>query len=324
MLDQLGRRIDYLRVSVTDRCNLRCVYCMPAEGVTWMPHKAILSYEDILCICRAAAALGVTKLRLTGGEPLVRKGLAQLVQGLKSIPEIEFVGLTTNGVLLQEQLPALLAARLDGVNLSLDTLDPVRYAAITRREELHAALAGLDAALSAPDLTVKLNCVPTADNQDEWTALAELARNRALSVRFIELMPIGLGASMAGIREDALFAHLEAELGRLEPCEADRGGGPCQYFRPQGFRGKVGFISAISHRFCGSCNRVRLTASGFFKTCLQYEQGCDLRALLEKGADDRTIQEAIARAILEKPDRHHFEQIHPAGEETRTMNQIGG
>ena len=324
MTDQLGRSIDYLRVSVTDRCNLRCTYCMPEEGVTWLPHKAVLPYEDILRICRAGAELGVRKVRLTGGEPLVRRGLDQLVRGLKAIPGIEFVGLTTNGLLLPQQLPALLDAGLDGVNLSLDTLDAGRFAAITRRPGLDAALAGLERALAAPGLTVKLNVVPTQMNRDEWAALAALAQDRPLSVRFIELMPIGLGASMSGVMEETLLAELESAFGPLTHCEADRGGGPCRYFRPRGFVGKVGFISAMSHRFCGGCNRVRLTATGFFKTCLQYEQGCDLRALMEKGADDETLRKAMARAILDKPAQHHFEEPQLVGGERRTMNQIGG
>lgn len=324
MTDRLGRRIDYLRISVTDRCNLRCVYCMPEEGVSWLPHRAILTYEDILRICRAGAELGMRKFRLTGGEPLVRRGLDQLVRGLKAIPGIEFVGLTTNGVLLAPQLPALLDAGLDGVNLSLDTLDPCRFAAFTRRQELPTALAGLEAALAAPGLTLKLNVVLTEDNRDEWAALAALAEYRDLSVRFIELMPIGLGANLAGVTEAVLREELEAAFGPLADCEAERGGGPCRYFRPRGFRGKVGFISAMSHRFCGSCNRVRLTATGFLKTCLQYEQGCDLGTLLRQGANDGVLREAMARAILEKPAQHHFEEAHPAGGETRTMNHIGG
>ena len=324
MRDGQGRQIDYLRISVTDRCNLRCVYCMPPDGVEWIPHDQILSYEEILRLCRVFADLGLHRVRLTGGEPLARRRLDELIRGLKAIPAINHVAVTTNGTLLAPQLPALLDAGLDAVNISLDTLDRAQFAAIARRDALGDALAGLEAALAAPGLTVKINCVPTADNADQWVPLARLARDRHLAVRFIELMPIGLGGDMPGVAEADLRRRLEEALGPLAPCEADPGGGPCRYFRPNGFVGKIGFISAMTHQFCSSCNRVRLTATGFLKTCLQYNKGVELKPLLEAGSDDRALEQAIVGAILEKPAAHHFGQAGQARDERRNMNQIGG
>lgn len=324
MLDQFDRKIDYLRISLTDRCSLRCVYCMPEEGVEWLPHDAILSYEEILRLAKLFAALGVRKVRLTGGEPLVRRGVAELVAGLKAIPGIETVRLTTNGLALREQLPGLLAAGLDGVNISLDTLDRAQYAAITRRDALPQALAGLEAALAAPGLTVKLNCVPMGANDGQLPALAALARDREVSVRFIELMPIGLGKTLSRRTEAEVLAILEPVLGKWVPASAPPGAGPGHYGAFPGFRGKVGFISAVTHSFCHRCNRVRLTSTGFLKTCLQYETGADLKALLDRGADDAAILAAMERAIRQKPARHHFSDPAAAGDESHSMFQIGG
>lgn len=323
MLDGCGRSIDYLRISVTDRCNLRCAYCMPEQGVKWVDHHEILSYEEILRLVELAASLGVRRVRLTGGEPLVRRGLSGLAAGIKAIPGIQWLGLTTNGVLLEKQLPALLEARLDGVNISLDALDRARYAAITRRDELPAALAGLEAALAAPGLTVKLNCVPLADNEDQWVPLAALARDRGLVVRFIELMPIGLGGGLPRRSEAQVLSRLEAAFGPARPLEGP-GDGPARYVAFPGFRGRVGFISAMTHPFCTACDRLRLTVSGFLKTCLQYQNGADLGALLEAGADDEALRAAILEAVRRKPAGHHFGSPPGPGDEDRNMNEIGG
>ena len=324
MLDQFGRNIRYLRVSVTDRCNLRCRYCMPEEGVAWVDHSAILTYEQIVRLVHLAASLGVEKVRLTGGEPLVRKGLAGLVRELKAIGGIRTVSLTTNGVLLAEQLPGLLEAGLDGVNLSLDTLDRAQFASLTRRDELDRALAGLEAALAAPHLRVKLNCVPAGENDGQLVPLAELARHRKLDVRFIELMPIGLGSTLPRRTEDEVRAMLETAFGPALPCEQGGGDGPGRYVTFAGFTGRVGFISAMTHQFCHQCNRVRLTATGFLKTCLQYDQGVDLKALLDQGAEDDALLAAMKEAIFHKPASHHFGGGAQARDEGRNMNQIGG
>ncbi len=324
VLDQFDRKIDYLRISLTDRCNLRCVYCMPEEGVEWQPHDAILSYEEIARLVRLFADLGIRRVRLTGGEPLVRRGVAELIAAIKAIPGIEAVYLTTNGLALQEQLPGLLAAGLDGVNISLDTLDRAQYAAITRRDALPQALAGLEAALAAPGLTVKLNCVPMGRNDNQLPALSELARDRDVSVRFIELMPIGLGKTLSRRTEAEVLAILEPALGPWRPCAAPPGAGPAHYGSFPGFRGTVGFISAMTHSFCENCNRARLTSTGFLKTCLQYETGVNLKALMDRGADDAALLDAMERAIRQKPAHHHFSTPSAAGDESHSMFQIGG
>ena len=325
MLDCRGRDIHYLRISVTDRCNLRCVYCMPAEGVEWVEHSEILTYEEILRLARLFARLGIDRIRLTGGEPLARRGLDGLIAGLKAIPGIRRLALTTNGVLLAGQLPRLTAAGLDAVNLSLDTLDRGQYAAITRRDCLPQALEGIAAARAVPGLDVKINCVPTGDNADQWVPLAALTRETpALDVRFIELMPIGLGRSLPRRTEGQVLARLEEAFGPALLCPQEAAGGPSRYVTFSGFAGRVGFISALSHQFCGGCNRVRLTAQGLLKPCLQYESHTDLRALLRSGADDRALLEVMERAIYQKPACHHFDAPACPEDEGRNMNQIGG
>ena len=325
MVDQFGRTIRYLRLSVTDRCDLRCRYCMPERGVTWAPHSAILTYEQMIRLVRIGAGLGIDRVRLTGGEPLVRRDLHVLVRALKGIDGIRAVTLTTNGVLLAQQLPGLVSAGLDGVNISLDTLNREQFRAITRRDELDRVLAGLNAALDCPGLNVKINCLPMGRNDDQLVPLVELARERPLSVRFIEVMPIGLGKDLTYRSEDEVRAILERALGPMEPFHGKLGNGPCHYFSLPGFAGKVGFISALSHQFCSECNRVRLTSDGFLKTCLQYELGVDLKTLMDDGRDDAFLAEAVRQAIYNKPLQHHFTDT--SGQqalEHHGMSRIGG
>lgn len=325
MTDRLSREISYLRLSVTDRCNLRCTYCMPAEGGPGLARKDILSYEELLRLAYLLAGVGVRRVRLTGGEPLLRKDLDRLVAGLKAVPGIEWVGLTTNGVLLKEQLPALLCAGLDGVNLSLDTLDREQYRQITRRDSLAEALEGLEAARSYSMLRVKLNCVPTALNRDQWVSLAALAQGTpVLDVRFIELMPIGLGIGIPRCEEAEILEALEGAFGPARSCPWEPGTGPARYVTFAGFAGRVGFISAVSHPFCHGCNRIRLTARGGLKPCLQYGLETDLAALLRGGASDEELSAQIGRIIWEKPAGHHFQCASALGDESRAMNQIGG
>lgn len=324
MLDQYGRDIHYLRISVTDRCNLRCVYCMPEEGVECLPHSAILTYEQIVRLVEQFAALGVTHIRLTGGEPLVRPQLYKLVNALRAVPGIKKITLTTNGVLLEQQLPELLAAGIDGVNISLDTLDRQQFASIARRDQLDQALAGLEAALHTPGLTVKVNCVPTDTNRDQLVPLAALARDRDLSVRFIEMMPIGLGRNLGRLTQEEVLSVLTDAFGAPLDCPPPPGAGPSTYRTFPSFTGRVGFISAVSHQFCHQCNRVRLTATGYLKTCLQYETGRDLKVLLDSGADDAALRQAIAETIRQKPASHHFSTAAQSGDEAMNMHQIGG
>ncbi len=324
MIDSFSREIDYLRISITDRCNLRCVYCMPSENVVWMKHGDLLSYEEVIRLCRLFAQTGIHRVRLTGGEPLVRWELYRLVSGIRDVPGIESISLTTNGILLKEHLPGLIEAGLTGVNISLDILDKEQYITITRRDALDKVLSGFAAALESP-LKVKLNCVAKQDNYDQLVLLAGLAKDNNIAVRFIELMPVGMGGRFSGRTENEIRDILEHAFGPMKPVDEKLGAGPGHYFSLPGFRGKIGFVSAMTHKFCGSCNRVRLTASGFMKTCLQYETGVDLRALLRNGSEDAVILDAIQAAIRDKPAQHHFSQRSgEAGDETRNMNQIGG
>ena len=325
MFDAYGRNIHYLRLSVTDLCNLRCRYCMP-DGVDKLEREDILTYEEFLRLAALFARCGVDTVRVTGGEPLVRKGVEQLVKGLKAIPGIRKVTMTTNAVLLEQQLPALLEAGLDSVNISLDTLDPALFAKITARDEFAAVQAGIHAALES-GIPVKLNCVPQVGvNEGELEALAALAQDKPLQVRFIEMMPIGYGAAMpciSGPELRARFARRWPELAPLSPAQEHAlGDGPAVYYTVPGWQGSIGFIAAVHGKFCASCNRVRLTSQGFLRPCLASETGCDLRALLRSGADDAQLLATIRETIWAKPREHHFnDSSMPA---TRGMYRIGG
>ena len=325
MFDRYQRDIHYLRLSVTDLCNLRCRYCMP-DGVEKLEREAVLTYEEFLRLAALFARCGIDTVRVTGGEPLVRKNVAQLVAGLKATPGIRRVTLTTNAVLLAEQLPALLDAGLDSVNISLDTLRPEVFRQITARDDFAAVQAGLQAALES-GLPVKLNCVPQAGvNEGELEQLAALAKDNAMQVRFIEMMPIGYGAAMpciSGPELRARFARRWPELASLSPAQEHAlGDGPAVYYTVPGWQGSIGFIAAVHGKFCASCNRVRLTSQGFLRPCLASETGCDLRALLRGGADDAQLLAVIRETIWAKPREHHFnDSSMPA---TRGMYRIGG
>ena len=322
MFDSTRREIHYLRLSVTDLCNLRCRYCMP-DGVEKLEREAVLTYEEFLRLAALFAQCGIDTVRVTGGEPLVRKNVAQLVAGLKDIPGIRKVTMTTNGILLAQQLPALLAAGLDSVNISLDTLRPEVFRQITARDDFAAVQAGLQAALES-GIPVKLNCVPQAGvNEGELEDLAALAENRPLQVRFIEMMPIGYGAAMPCISGPELRQRFARRWPELQPLtEAAFGDGPAVYYTVPGWQGSIGFIAAVHGKFCASCNRVRLTSQGFLRPCLASEAGCDLRALLRSGADDTQLLAAIRETIWAKPREHHFEDSSmPA---TCGMYRIGG
>ena len=325
MFDSKGRKIHYLRLSVTDLCNLRCRYCMP-DGVDKLEREDILTYEEFLRLAALFARCGVDTVRVTGGEPLVRKGVEQLVKGLKAIPGIHKVTLTTNGILLARQLPALLNAGLDSVNISLDTLRPEVFQRITARDGFSHVMEGLRAALDS-GIPVKLNCVPQAGvNEGELEDLAALAEAYPLQVRFIEMMPIGYGAAMPCISGPALrerFARRWPEFAPLPAAQsAVLGDGPAVYYTVPGWEGDVGFIAAVHGKFCASCNRVRLTSQGFLRPCLASEAGCDLRELLRSGATDAALLQAIRQTIWAKPREHHFgDNSMPA---TRGMYRIGG
>lgn len=323
MLDRYGRVINYLRISVTDRCNLRCCYCMP-EGVQDVGMKNILTFEEIWEIVRTGVSLGITHIRITGGEPLVRKGCVNLIRGIREIPGVETITMTTNGVLLGNYAKQLKEAGVDGVNISLDTLDPEEFFKITGKRELQEVLAGIRAAKTA-GLPVKLNAV----NRKELDPipLVRYAQEENLPIRFIEMMPVGYGKKYVGRSNEELRETLEAVCGNAE-CMTNReelsrmGSGPAVYYQFSDLKVPVGFISAIHGKFCDTCNRVRLTAEGYLKLCLCYDEGEDLRRVLRKGEKEnlRTIME---QTIFRKPAAHCFE--HPAEmTETHEMVKIGG
>jgi GTP 3',8-cyclase len=312
---------------VTDRCNLRCVYCMPPEGVAWQPHENILTYEEIMQVVQAAAAHGVQEFRLTGGEPLVRKGLAQLVRMMAETPGVKDISLTTNGLLLESQIDGLAEAGLKRINVSLDTLNPERFARITRGGSLEKVMNGLEKAQALGIQPIKINVVMMRGvNEDELVSLADLSRNRPWHIRFIEMMPVNnqqpwgegfpkpedIYYSIHEVMEQLAHLKLQPENGRI-------GCGPAREYRLEGAMGKIGFISPVAEQFCDHCNRLRLTADGNLRPCLLTDVEVPVRSALRRGDP---VWPLIQQAVLLKPSGHDLNgQPHPY---QRCMIQIGG
>ena len=332
MKDGQGRQIDYLRISLTDRCNLRCIYCMPEQGVKSIPHESILTLEEVHKAIECASQLGIRHIRFTGGEPTVRKGLLGLVERTAQTPGIESVALTTNAILLPDMAADLKAAGLSRVNISLDTLDADQYRFITRRGNLDDALKGIEAALSAGLSPVKLNTVVVRSLNQDLLSFARLTLDAPLHVRFIEYMPIGSGEDCGGcgwgpddvVPAKEIIETISAQavaigLGSLEPTTAAPDGwGPARYYRLPSAQGTVGVISAISNHFCGSCNRLRLTADGKIKPCLFSDTEYDIREALRSGNEEEVLS-IFKTALSLKPSGHE----HRVGTR-RMMNQVGG
>jgi len=325
LCDSFQRPINYLRISVTDRCNLRCIYCMPAAGVCRMSHQDILTYEEIYTVAQAAAELGINKIRLTGGEPLVRLGLAKLVQMLKRIDTIDDISLTTNGILLSRYVAELKQAGLKRVNISLDTLKPERFRLITRSSYgLNDVLAAIDTARAAGLSPVKINMVVMAGiNDDEIIDFANKSLSEEWHVRFIEFMPTaGLSnATLHFVSADDIRKSLE-QLGELEPCLPAIGNGPARYFRFPDARGTVGFITPVSEHFCFRCNRLRLTADGKLRPCLLADDEVDLKQPLRSGISRDGLKKLIKTAVTQKPLQHQLADGYRL--EGRPMTQVGG
>ena len=318
MYDQYNRSIDYLRVSLTDRCNLRCKYCQP-EVTEHVAHEAILRYEEILRICQAALRLGINKFKITGGEPLVRKGCADFIARLKRLEGVEQVTLTTNGTLLADSLPELVAAGLDSVNISLDTIDSIQYAELTGGV-LNEALAGIESAKRA-GLPFKLNCVPLKEmSVAEIMRLLQFAESYQVPLRFIELMPLVCNNNLEGLPGADIRVALAQQGMKLTADTKSYGNGPAQYYRLSGYNIPVGFIEPIHNRFCSACNRVRLTSVGFLKACLYSNDGVNLLKLLRDGASDEELEQILRQTIFLKPWGHRFD-AQAAG---FNMSQIGG
>lgn len=326
MTDRYGRTIDYLRVSVTDRCNFRCVYCMPPEGVEALSHEQVIRYEELLHIIRLFAEIGIRHIRLTGGEPTVRRGIVSLMKEVHDLPGIESVSMTTNGLLLPQMLPDLIDAGLDAVNISIDTLKPERFDKITRTQgNLPTVLQAIRMASDA-GLNTKVNCVAMRGvNDDELADIAALAKDLPIAVRFIEYMPIGKHDYEQAIYMDEIINLLRSSFGELREDTSPHGHGPARYFKPEGFRGSVGVISAMSHRFCEDCNRVRMTSEGFLKLCLQYNVGVNVLDALRAGATDEELKGLILKTMDKKPQHHTFlDYAEEQDIDTRDMSCIGG
>jgi cyclic pyranopterin phosphate synthase len=323
--DSYGRHLHYLRVSLTDACNLRCIYCMP-EDIVFRPPATLLQDDEILTLVRVAASLGVDKIRLTGGEPTVRRGVVDLVRNIKAIPGIKTVAMTTNGIKLAELARPLAEAGLSAVNISVDSLDPEKFRRITRRGNLNDVWRGIEAVAAAGLTPIKLNCVVTRGfNDEDVVDLARLTLDHPWEVRFIELMPFG---GTAGFQQEQIVPsaetrrRIEAALGPLTPVPGHNGHDPARPYRLAGARGIVGFISSVTEPFCEGCTRLRLTADGKLRLCLLRDDEVDLLTPLRAGADFETMRQIFAEAAYRKPWGHRLEQNEIA--RSREMSQIGG
>lgn len=315
MIDCYGRKIEYLRLSITDRCNLCCLYCTPQNCVT---HKDALTSDELINIAAAAAEQGIRKIRITGGEPLMRHDCAYIAAEIKAVDGIDAVYLTTNGVLLDRYANDLKNACIDGVNISLDTADKDEYKRITGHDMLHKVISGIDK-LCELKIPVKLNCVVTSyTSQKTIEKLLEYPKNRGIDLRFIELMPIGSGSSLEFMSNDTVFGMID----KLYPLTKSDyvSGGPAVYYTSPSLLGKIGFINAVSHKFCSSCNRLRITPDGVLKPCLCYDSDIDIKGVT---GDIEELKKAFVHAVLQKPLMHCFDDTAHITEK-HSMNAIGG
>jgi len=327
MQDGYARTIEYLRLSLTDRCNLRCRYCMPKDGIVKMSHEKILRLEEIVRAVKLLSSLGIKKVRLTGGEPLVRLGVVDLVHRVNEIKGIENISLTTNGILLGDFAEELYQAGLRGLNISLDTLSEDTFEKIADANKIGDVLRGIEAAKNAGFRDIKFNCVPIKNvNEADIIELVKLTAGLGYKLRFIELMPIGQAkiAGLVGLPLEEVRQRIENEFGKMQPVtEKIKLAGPAVYYKLPNLAGEIGFISALSHKFCAGCNRVRLTADGFLKLCLHSPEGLDLRSQLRADLPDEEIIENMRCAIYQKPAEHYFTHDDHA-QDARAMYQIGG
>lgn len=325
-IDNYNRRITYLRVSVTDRCNLRCMYCLPVKDLKLLPHTDILSYEEILAVIQAAAEVGIKKVRLTGGEPLVRRHFVQLVSSVCQITGLEDVSITTNGVLLTEKAQEVFDAGVHRINVSLDTLNNNKYAKITGRDCFDNVWEGLQKAEAVGFSPIKVNVVAMKGiNDDECLRFGELSVQRPYHVRFIEYMPVGHDSQWGPekyISSDEIKSKLES-LGPLHEIPPSTQDGPAKRYRFESAKGEIGFITAISHHFCPSCNRMRLTADGKLRPCLFADEEVDIKGPLRSGCSSEDLKALFQEAIASKPKEHHADML-KKGESKRPMSAIGG
>ena len=326
MIDNCGREINYMRISVTDRCNLRCRFCMPEGGFKFLNEEEILNFEELKRIIRAAVPLGINHFRITGGEPLVRPGITEFISEVKKMDGVKTVTMTTNGVLLGEKALGLVKAQIDTINVSLTSLDPLEYGFVTGKNKIDQVLEGIHK-LMEYGIHTKINCVPLINiNEDNIEKLAAIAKKDKIDVRFIEMMPIGKGASFGAISNETIRSRLEEKYGAAISSINIKGNGPAVYYKFPDFVGNIGFISAKSHEFCNKCNRVRLTADGYLKLCLNYNYGINIKEAVRTEVSIEELSEIIRKEILKKPKHHNFNEKNNTGydENTRFMAQIGG
>jgi len=307
LIDQWQRHLNYLRVSITDRCNLRCIYCRSEPAFQKLNHNDILSYEEILRIITSSIHLGITKVRITGGEPLVRKGVFSFLKELTFLQGLEDISFTSNGVLLERHIQDIINARIHRINISLDTLIPEKYQTITGFNQWHQVWKGLISAYEAGIHPIKLNVVAmNGINDDEWVALAQLTQKYPFWVRFIELMPVGQSDlyDKRWVRAESIKNTIETQLGQLVPVQKNHLDGPADRYKLVSGLGEIGFIHAISHHFCQTCNRIRLTANGQIRACLLSDKSIDIRTPLRNGCSDTDIQDWLKAAVKLKPMSH--------------------
>ena len=323
MKDKYGREIDYLRISLTDKCNLRCIYCMEEKDNNFIEEEKLLSREEIKKITKLFSKVGIKKVRLTGGEPLVRRDILEIMKDLNSIEDIKEIYITTNGILLDKYLEDFKALGLTGVNISLDSLKKDNFKNLTRLGNLYKVLNAIDKALDL-GIKVKINTVLIKGiNDNEILDFINLTVNKNIDVRFIELMPIGVGSKHQGVSNEFIINTIKENFKDLAEINRDKSGGPATYIKLKNAKGKIGFISAISNCFCEDCNRIRLTSEGFLKQCLHFNYGVNLKELIKNGASDEELLNIIKENIYYKPEKHLFLK-ESEDKELKFMNQIGG
>lgn len=322
MIDKFGRKVDYLRISVTENCNLKCIYCID-DNILNTYKNDILSDDEIVKIATECASLGIKKIRITGGEPLVRKNIENLIYRLNNIKEIEEIYITTNGVLLNDKIEILKENGLTGVNISLDSLDKDRFKKLTKFDKLKQVLLSIDKALEL-GLKVKINTVIVDDiNKDEIIDFVKLTKDKNIDIRFIELMPIGAAKKYKGISNEEILNIIKNNFKNIQVENKSKRSGPANYIRVDNYKGKIGFISPISNCFCEDCNRIRLTSTGFLKKCLHYNYGIDLKKHIRSNISNKDLKELIYLNIYDKPQNHLFMKDCD-DKENKYMNQIGG
>ena len=325
MKDKLNRNIDYLRLSITDRCNLRCKYCMGNKDIVFLPKDELLSSNEIERLVKIFSELGIKKLRITGGEPLVRRNFREIVENINNISGIEEINITTNGIRLEEELEFLSNKKIQSLNISLDTLKADLYRDITGGGDINKVLNSIHKAIALKFKRIKLNVVLVkGKNDSEILDFVNLTEKYPIDVRFIELMPIGLGKEFSPISNDEVLSIISKEK-KLAPFSEKIGSGPAKYYKTEKGIGCIGFITPISHNFCEQCNRIRITPEGFLKLCLHWSNGLNLKEFLRNGSSNEEIKKKILQALENKPDKHNMEKKEEDKNfDKRYMNRIGG